>query len=57
MELHYKNGRLERTLIGINTLACAVVTGTFVWLFGFDKPLLPSRILFTIQIVASRRLV
>ena len=53
MELHYKNGRLERTLIGVNTLAAAVVTATFVLLFGFYKPFWPKQeqILYTLQVV------
>jgi len=37
MQLHYKNGRLERTLIGVNILAAAMVTATFVLLFGFHE--------------------
>jgi hypothetical protein len=41
MLITYKNNRLERVLIGINALAAAVV-GTFVGLFGFDKPFLLS---------------
>ncbi len=53
MELHYKNGRLERTLIGVNTLAAAVVTATFVLLFGFYEPFWPKQeqILNTLQVV------
>jgi trk system potassium uptake protein TrkH len=53
MELHYKNARLERTLIGINILAAAVVTATFVLLFGFYEPFWPKQeqILYTLQVV------
>jgi len=53
MQLHYKNGRLERTLIGVNTLAAAVVTATFVLLFGFYEPFWPKQeqILYTLQVV------
>ena len=53
MELHYKNGRLERTLIGVNTLAAAVVTATFVLLFGFYEPFWPKQeqVLYALQVV------
>ena len=53
MELHYKNGRLEKTLIGVNTLAAAVVTATFVLLFGFHEPFWPNQeqVLYTLQVV------
>ncbi len=38
-------------LIGVNALAAAVVVASFVLLFGFDQPLLPARILYTVQVV------
>ncbi len=42
--------RLERALIGIKVVTSAIVLATFVALFGFYEPLLPSRLLFNIQI-------
>ncbi len=51
MLIHCKNKRLERTLIGINAIAAALVVASFVLLFGFDSPLLPARILYTIQVI------
>jgi len=51
MQIRYKNNRLEKVLIGINALAAAVVAASFVALFGFDKPLLPVGILYTVQLV------
>jgi trk system potassium uptake protein TrkH len=49
MQIHYKNNRLEKILIGVNILAAAAVVATFVWLFGFDKPIFPVRILYAAQ--------
>ena len=49
MQVKYKNKRLETVLIGINVLTAALVTSSFVLLFGFDKPLLPAPILYSIQ--------
>jgi trk system potassium uptake protein TrkH len=53
MQLHYKNGRLERTLIGVNILAATVVMATFVLLFGFYEPFWPKQeqILYALQVV------
>ena len=52
MEILYKNKRLESILIAVNALAAATVTATFVLLFGgFEKPLLPRTILYTLQFV------
>ncbi len=50
MQIHYKNRRLERVLIGACALTAAVVVASFVTLFGFDKPLLPVGILYTVQV-------
>ncbi|GAG31071.1 unnamed protein product, partial [marine sediment metagenome] len=52
MQLHYKNNRLEKILIGVNALTAAVVTASFVVLFGFDEPLLPKQeqILYAVQV-------
>jgi trk system potassium uptake protein TrkH len=51
MQIRYKNNRLEKVLIVVNILTAAAVVATFVWLFGFDKPILPAGILYAIQIV------
>jgi len=51
MQIHCKNKRLERTLIGVNALAAALVVASFVLLFGFDRPLLPTWILYTVQVI------
>jgi len=50
MQIHYKNKRLEKVLIGVNALTAAVVAASFVVLFGFDEPLLPARILYAVQV-------
>ena len=52
MQLHYKNNRLERILIGVNAVTAAVVAASFVVLFGFDEPLLPKQeqILYAVQV-------
>ena len=51
MQVHCKNNRLEGVLIGANALTGALVVATLVLLFGFEKPLLPARVLFTVQVV------
>jgi len=50
MQIHYKDRRLEKVLIGVNALTAAVVAASFVVLFGFDEPLLPARILYAVQV-------
>ncbi len=50
MQIHNKNKQLEKVLIGINALTAAAVTASFVVLFGFDKPLLPARMLYAAQV-------
>ena len=50
MQVSYKNKRLERVLIGVNALTAAMVTASFVALFGFYEPLLPVEILYAVQI-------
>jgi len=50
MQISYKNKRLEKCLIGVNALVAAGVTASFVWLFGFDKPVFAAKILYTVQI-------
>ncbi len=50
MQIHYKDKRLEKVLIGVNALTAAVVAASFVALFGFDEPLLPGGILYAVQV-------
>ncbi len=50
MQIHYKNKRLEKVLIGVNVLAAAAVAASYVCLFGFDKPLLQVGILYAVQL-------
>jgi len=49
MQISYKNNHLEKVLIGVNALASAGVAASFVWLFGFEKPVLPARLLYAVQ--------
>jgi len=51
MRIDYKNKRLERLLIAVNTLTSVMVAASFVLLFGFHKLLLPEWILYTVQVV------
>lgn len=51
MQITFKNKRLEKVLIVVNVLTAAAVVTSFVWLFGFEEPLLPARILYTLQVV------
>ncbi len=50
MQIHYKNNRLEKVLIGTKIAASAIVVVSFVMLFGFYEPLVPARILLNVQI-------
>ncbi len=50
MQISYKNNRLEKVLVGVNVLTAAVVTASFVCLFGFDEPLLQEGILYSLQV-------
>lgn len=52
MQITYENKRLEKAVISINVLTAAVVTASFVMLFGFYKPLMPASFLYTVQAVA-----
>jgi len=49
MQISYKSKGLEKTLAGVKALASAMVVASFVLLFGFEKPLLPERLLYTVQ--------
>jgi len=51
MQVTCKNKRLEGALVASNALAGALVVASLVLLFGFDEPLLPAWILFTVQVV------
>jgi trk system potassium uptake protein TrkH len=50
MKIYYKNNRVEKVLIGVKVLTSAMVVASFVILFGFYEPLVPTRILFNVQI-------
>jgi len=52
MKVRYKNNTLEKVLTAITFLTAVVVAATFVLLYGFDAPLMSSRMLHYIQIVA-----
>jgi len=49
MQIHYKNKWPESVLIGVNILTAAAVVASFVWLFGFDAPIFPAKILYAVQ--------
>ncbi|MHC4124307.1 MAG: potassium transporter TrkG [Planctomycetota bacterium] len=49
MKLAYKNEKLEKVLIGVNVVAAAIVTASFVALFGFYEPLLQKQFLYSAQ--------
>jgi trk system potassium uptake protein TrkH len=51
MQIHYKNNRVEKVLISVKVATSAIVVATFVMLFGFYKPPIPTRILFNVQVV------
>ena len=51
MKIAYKNQVLERTLIGVKAATSMVVVASFVLLFGFYDPPMPTSIIFNVQIV------
>ncbi len=52
MRVACKNRTLDRAIIGVNALTAALIVASFVMLFGgFEKPLLPERILYALQAV------
>ena len=51
MQIHYRNKRLEKVLIGVNALAASAVAASFIMLFGIDEPLLPVWILYGVQLI------
>ncbi|MFA5239858.1 MAG: potassium transporter TrkG [Phycisphaerae bacterium] len=50
MQIHYKNNQLEKVLIGIKVITSAIVVASFVMLFGFYEPIVPTWILLNVQI-------
>jgi trk system potassium uptake protein TrkH len=50
MQIHYKDKRLEKVLISVNAMTAAIVTASFVLLFGFDEPLMSAWILYAVQV-------
>ncbi|HOQ05276.1 MAG TPA: potassium transporter TrkG [Anaerohalosphaeraceae bacterium] len=52
MKIHYKNAALERLVIAANGLAAASAAGTFVLLYGFDRVLLPTAVLYAAQFIS-----
>jgi trk system potassium uptake protein TrkH len=50
MYIAYKDPKLERTVIAVKAAVSVMVVASFVILFGFDRPLVPPNVLFTVQI-------
>lgn len=50
MRISYKNSILERSLLAVSVFVSVTVAGTFVSLYGFDKPLVSERFLHIIQV-------
>ncbi len=50
-KISYKSMMLEYWLIAATVLAILSVIATFVLLFGFNEPLLPAKLLYTIQMI------
>lgn len=51
MQIGYRSRRIEIALIIANAVLAALVVSTFVLLFGFARPLLPARLLYTVQLL------
>ena len=51
MKIRYKSTKLEIVLIAVNTVASALVAASFVMLFGFYRPIMPEKLLYTLQTV------
>lgn len=51
IRIQYKSKQLERTMKVLSGLAVLTVGATFVLLYGFDRPVLPQKLLHTVQIV------
>jgi trk system potassium uptake protein TrkH len=52
MNIRYKNMTVERVLIAVNGLAVLAVAASFVMLYGFERPVLPAGVLYSIQFTA-----
>jgi len=50
MRIEYKNIGLEKALKALKALTSGIVIASFVILFGFEKPFLPARILYAVQL-------
>ena len=50
MRIAYKNKKLETSIVAVKAVTSALVVASFVILFGFDTPLVPTSILFKIQL-------
>jgi trk system potassium uptake protein TrkH len=52
MKVQYKNQAVEQLLVSTNLFVSILVAGTFVFLYGFDEPLLPVMFLHIAQVAA-----
>lgn len=52
MKITYKNPLLEKLTVTATACTSAVVIATFVLLYGFEKPLLPTVVLHIVQVIA-----
>ena len=50
MRIAYKNKRLQTGTVAAKAVTSALVVASFVILFGFDQPLVPTWILFKVQL-------
>jgi len=50
MHITYNNKSLEKCVAATKAVTSALVVASFVILFGFDKPVVPTSILFTVQL-------
>lgn len=50
MHITYRNKSLEKSVAATKAVTSALVVASFVVLFGFDKPVVPTSILFKIQL-------
>ncbi|HOL32023.1 MAG TPA: potassium transporter TrkG [Anaerohalosphaeraceae bacterium] len=51
MKVEYKNKKLDAVIVGLNLIGIAAVASTFVMLYGFDQPPLPSIWLHSAEII------
>jgi trk system potassium uptake protein TrkH len=50
MKIHYKNKRLEHTLMAVKAVTSAMVVASFILLFGFEEPWPPAKYLYKVQL-------